>query len=148
MREHRVYGNLRDVCTSIFLLQIMKWDPEWIGGPGTDRQLIRDTAKTRGQPPQGSALEPQEEPGSQRPLRLCSWGPVCCRLGFLLLQPHGQHYLANRGFIRLLTLLCSNPCFPSLTMQPTPIKMVSKRNLCFLLHHHEITSASLEETQR
>lgn len=31
-----------------------------------DKELIWDTAKTRGQPPQVSALEPQGEPGSQR----------------------------------------------------------------------------------
>ena len=82
------------------------------------QQLIWGTAKTRGQPPQGSALEPLgEQPESSASLCVCGpWGPVCCRLGLLLPQRMDDTIWLTVDFFYFFTLLSSNPCF-----QPLPL---------------------------
>lgn len=57
--------------------------------------------------------------------------------------------LSGQNWIYLLphsTLF--QPPFPFFTTQPTPVKTVSKGNLGFKLHHHQIIDAPLEEIQR
>lgn len=95
------------------------------------QQLIWGTAKTRGQPPQGSALEPLgEQPESSASLCVCGpWGPVCCRLGLLLPQRMDDTIWLTVDFFLLLHSAQLQPLFPTPTTQPTPVKMVSKRSL-------------------